>query len=54
MTEKLLTWFVWHLPMSVVYWATIRAGAIASQGEWSNQPVPDLLLTDVLKRIEPR
>lgn len=50
--ERLLIWFVWRLPRGVAYWSTIRTGVHATQGEYSNQIVPDLLFMDVLKRWE--
>jgi hypothetical protein len=50
MNERFWTWLAWHLPKKLVYWATIRAGAHASTGEWSNQIVPEMYFVDVLKR----
>jgi hypothetical protein len=50
MKEKILTWIAWRLPRSLVYWATIRAGAHASTGEHSSQIVPEMTFLDVLKR----
>jgi hypothetical protein len=40
----------WMLPRRLVYWATIRLGAHATQGEHSDQVVPDLNFIDALKR----
>lgn len=48
--EKLLIWFVYKLPKSWAYWSTIRVGAHATTGAYSNQVVPDLLFMDALKR----
>ena len=48
--EKLLIFIAWHLPKSVVYWCSIRLGAYATQGNYENQVVPDLLFMDALKR----
>jgi hypothetical protein len=42
----------WLLPRSIAYWAAIRVMAHASQGQWSNQNVPDLTAVDALKRWE--
>ena len=51
--EKLQMFIVWHcLPKSIVYWSAIRVGANATQGDYSNQVVPDLLFIDALKRWE--
>lgn len=50
--EKIITAIVWRLPRDVVYWCAIRVAADATQGEYSNQVVPDLLMTDALKRWE--
>ncbi len=50
MKERLLTWIAWHLPKSLVYWATIRAGAHASTGKYSDQIVPEMTYLDVLRR----
>jgi hypothetical protein len=48
--EKLRMWFVWHMPKWVVYWCSIRMIAHATQGEYSNQIVPELSAMDALKR----
>ena len=50
--EKLLMFIVWRLPRSIVYWCSIRLGANATQGDYSNQIVPDLLFMNALKRWE--
>jgi hypothetical protein len=52
MKEKILMFIVWRLPKSIVYWCAIRLGAYATQGQYSNQVVPDLKLMDALKRWE--
>ena len=52
MKEKFLIWLAWHMPKSLVYWCAIRLGANATQGEYSNQIVPDLNFADALKRWE--
>lgn len=52
MKEKIVTWIAWHLPKSIVYWCTIRAGVHASTGEYSNQIVPEMHFTDVLQRCQ--
>lgn len=48
--EKLMLAIVWKLPKSIVYWCAIRLGANATQGNYSNQVVPDLNFVDALKR----
>jgi hypothetical protein len=50
--EKLLLWFVWHLPRKVVYWCTIRLIANATTGPYSGQIVPALTAMDALQRWE--
>ena len=50
--EKLLIFIAWKLPKSIVYWCSIRLGVNATQGNYSNQVVPDLLFMDALKRWE--
>lgn len=52
--EKAARFVAFHLiPRQVRMWVVIRAGAIASQGQYSNQVVPDMLYMDVLKRAFP-
>lgn len=50
--ERFWTWLAWRLPRKLAYWATIRVGANATTGKYSNQVVPELAFTDVLKRWE--
>ncbi len=50
MAEKLWTWIAWRLPHTLVMWCAVRVGAHATQGQYSNQVVPDLLFIDALKR----
>ncbi len=52
--EKMLLWFAWRLPRSLVYWATIRLIAHASTGEYSATIVPELGAVEALKRWEQR
>jgi hypothetical protein len=40
----------WLMPRSLVYWCAIRLGAHATQGQYSDQVVPELLFMDALKR----
>lgn len=42
----------WLLPRDIAYWAAIRVGCNATQGEHSNQCVPEPLFMDSLKRWE--
>jgi hypothetical protein len=50
MMDKIAMWIAWKLPRRVAYWATIRVGANATQGEYGNQEVPALGFMDALKR----
>jgi hypothetical protein len=34
----------------LAYWCTIRVGAHATTGKWSNQIVPELTVADALQR----
>jgi len=52
MKEKFYLWFVWKLPKKLVRWCTIRVGANATTGKYSNQNVPRLTFMDALKRWE--
>lgn len=52
MIEKLFIWVAWHMPKRIAYHATIRVGAYATTGEYSNQVVPELYFVDALKRWE--
>lgn len=48
--EKLQMAVAWRVPRWLAYWCTVRVGANATQGKWSNQVVPDLRLIDAMKR----
>lgn len=50
MLDTIAMKIAWMLPRSVVYWATIRLGCNATQGEYSSQVVPDLNFVEALKR----
>ncbi len=50
MKDKLLMKLVWALPRSIVYWASIRLFANATQGDYSDQVVPELTAIDALER----
>jgi hypothetical protein len=50
MLEKITIAMAWMLPRKLAYWAAIRVGAHATQGEYSNQEVPALTFIDALKR----
>jgi hypothetical protein len=52
MVEKLTMKVAWLLPRRLVYWCAIRVGCHATQGAYSSQIVPDLLMMDALKRWE--
>lgn len=48
--ERMLRWFVWHLPRKLVYQCAIRVIAHASTGQYSDQVVPELTAMDALER----
>jgi hypothetical protein len=48
--EKVKLWVAWHVPKWLAYWCTIRVGAHATTGKWSNQIVPELTVADALQR----
>jgi len=50
MAEKIWIWIAWRLPRQLVMWCAIRVGANATQDEYSNQEVPELLFMDAMKR----
>jgi hypothetical protein len=50
--EEWAMWLAWRLPRRVAYWATIRVGCHATQGEWSNESPTDLLQYVALQRWE--
>lgn len=50
--DQLPGWIANKLPRKVAYWATIRVGANATTGKYSNQVLPELLFMDALKRWE--
>ena len=48
--SKISIKLAWLLPRSVVYWCSVRLIANATQGEHSNQIVPELSAMDALER----
>jgi len=50
MKDKIAMWIAWKLPTRLVYWCAMRVTAYATQGEYSNQIVPDLTAMNALKR----
>jgi hypothetical protein len=48
--EKLICWFVWHLPHRVVMWTGYRIGAKATQGKYGTTNVPSLTFMDAMGR----
>lgn len=50
MMEKFWLKLAWLMPRKLVYWCAIRLGANATQGEYSNQIVPELNFMDAIKR----
>jgi hypothetical protein len=50
--ETLVCWIVWHLPRSLVYWATIRLFAHATTGRWGSETPDSVTIWTALKRWE--
>lgn len=50
--EKFWMFVAWRLPKPLVAWCAVRVGAHATQGQYSNQVVPELTFMDGLKRWE--
>ena len=50
--ERLWTWFIWHLPRSVIYRSAIRLIAAATTGEYSDVSVPELTAMDAVRAWE--
>lgn len=48
--DNLQLWVARRMPRWLVKWCTIRLGAHATQGRWSNQEVPALKFMDALER----
>lgn len=53
MKEKILIWLAWHMPRSLAKWAFVRVATAATVGEYSEQVLPELLVTTALQRWEP-
>ncbi len=51
---RLLRWFVWRLPHSVVYWCAIRVWAYATTGQYGSTDVNGLTISEAIKRWEER
>ena len=49
--DAISRWIAYRLPLRVVYWAMIRGGVIATTGAYSKSIVPDLTLTEALRRL---
>ncbi len=54
MREKIVLWFVWHLPKSLVYWCAIRVGTFATTGEYGHLETTELNFLDALGRWRER
>jgi hypothetical protein len=50
MWDALCRRIAWILPRRLIYWCAIRLMAHGTQGQWSNQAVPELTAMDALKR----
>lgn len=49
--ERFWRWMAWRLPRSLVYWAAVRVGAVATTGPHVHTVVPDLTFVEALKRF---
>lgn len=52
MREVIVRKIAWALPRDLVMWCAIRLIAHATQGQYSNQIVPELGAMEALKRWE--
>ena len=52
MKEKFWIKIAWLLPKNLIYWATIRLWANATQGEWAHVESPAVTISDAVKRWE--
>ncbi len=50
MFDKLAMKIAWLLPRKIAYWAAIRVAVNATQCKYSDQILPELLVTDAIKR----
>ncbi len=50
--EKFWFWLAWLVPRKLAYFCTIRLGAHATTGQYSNTVVPEVTYMDVLKAWE--
>jgi hypothetical protein len=48
--ERMIRVIVWHLPHDIIKWSLVRGVLNATNGEYSNQVVPDLKAMDMLER----
>ena len=48
--ERLMLWFVWRLPRTLVKWCFIRVAAHATTGDYESTVVPELSMMDALQR----
>lgn len=52
LVEKITMAIAWAVPRKLAYWCAVRVGAHATQGQYGNQVVPELMFMDALKRWE--
>lgn len=50
--EQTQIWIAWHVPKWLAKWCAVRVMVNATQGDYANQVVPELLAMDALKRWE--
>ena len=48
--EKFIQWLAWKMPKRLAYWAAIRIISYATTGPYGNTIVPELTVTEALKR----
>ena len=50
MIDKIQMYIAWKLPKGIAMWCAVRLAAHATQGEYSNQAVPELTVIESLNR----
>ena len=48
--ERFVRWIVWHMPREFAMWSYVRVASHATTGKFENTIVPDLSMTEALKR----
>ena len=50
MSERIWQFLAWHVPAKLVYFCVVRAGAYASQGQWSGEEISSISIMKTLQR----